>query len=122
MALFNINHGSSSDFLTSKQYALIDQTGGTIGTYTSGTAITSGASYPHAFIVNVKGQTGTFSASRSGSGGEMCFCGIKNGVITTIYKSSSSNSHTVNFSDYDYLYYTGAAGGDTTTTYTITES
>ena len=121
MALFNCNlAGGADDLLAVREYVMLDATAGTKGTYTSGTGINDNSSYPHAFLVNVKGLSGTFKAARTGSGGNTIVVGIKNGTVTTL--GTGTTSVTEQFSDLDYIMCTGAAGGAVVTTYTITEA
>lgn len=121
MALFNCNlAGGAEELLAVREYVMLDASDGTKGTYTSGTGITDSSSYPHAFLVNVKGLSGTFKAARTGTGGATIAVGIKNGIVTTL--GTGTTSVTKQFSDFDYIMCTGAAGGAVITTYTITES
>lgn len=110
---------SNNRTLSQRQYISCTYGSCTTGTYTSGTSISQSNSYPHMFIVNVSGLSGTLSVSISG--GLMLTIGAVKDDTATILYSGDTSSKSVSFSDYDFLCVTGATGGGRTMTIKITE-
>lgn len=93
------------------------------GSYTSGTAININTSvYCPSFFINVKGITGTISATL-GTSGYFTLIGINEQGATIIHSSTTAATtmSAKSFTKYDYLLISAGANGTPTLSVTINE-
>ena len=110
-------------FLGANEYALTTaykSSGGTseLGTYSSGTAITVSYGYSACFIANVQGKSGTLS-HHSGGNTVLQYCTIKNNKIASSDFYTSASTHSISFSNVDYIIVFDQAAGSISHSFTI---
>ena len=93
------------DFLPADGYLKYSMgEGPTIGTYTSGTAISLSGAFGKTIMFNVKGKSGNISVgSGSTAQGGWKFMSVTNGVAAEIGTPTAGTSRSGSFSDIDYL-------------------